>query len=442
MKDELGLLKYFKILLALGLLTRFALSFWTGHPWDFEVFIRVGSNVANGGNLFQSKNYYVEGLGQPIFPYVTGLGYPPAWGLYAALAYKIYRFIPISPFLYYFMLKLAPILGDLAVTYMIFLLTLKSTHSIQKAMWNSLIFFLCPFVIFISSVWGMFDSLPTFFTLTSILLLLSGRLYLSAFCLGLGIYVKIIPVIYLPIQLLFINKKAGIKEAIIYFLISCEVPFVLTLVPTILFRWEISQAFGTVISQSQPHPFAPGDVLTYWNLSAFLRDLFRSSFVSEVLIQFFSFPTVNYLWILGLIVSYFLYYRIQNKPSDKLAQTGNLDLLLRGFSLTTICFLLTRTFVPEQYVLYLLPAIIMLPNVTLTCDYYYKRIWIAALIFAFVNNYPFSFAYLINAKCWYTFNYLATTPPFSTLRYAARFAIATLFDFYLIKLLLRLVRRP
>lgn len=64
-----------KKLIFIGLITRLFLSFWTGHPWDFEVFIRVGYNVANGSSLFQLKNYYVAGLGQPIFPYVGGLGY-------------------------------------------------------------------------------------------------------------------------------------------------------------------------------------------------------------------------------------------------------------------------------------------------------------------------------------------------------------------------------
>ena len=197
MKGELGLLKHFRILLALGLLTRFALSFWTGHPWDFEVFIRVGYHVAHGASLFQSKNYYVTGLGQPIFPHVTGLGYLPAWGLYTAFAYTVYQSFPLSPFLYYFILKLPLILGDLATTYIIFLLTLNFTHDIEKAKRNSLIFFLCPFVIFISSIWGMFDAIPVSFTIFSIFLLLLGKIYWSALSLGLGIYFKVIPILSL-----------------------------------------------------------------------------------------------------------------------------------------------------------------------------------------------------------------------------------------------------
>lgn len=424
-------------MIAFGLLVRLGFSFWTGHPWDFEVFIRVGYNVANGSSLFQLRNYYVAGLGQPTFPYVGGLGYFPAWGLYTAFAYKIYQFFPVSPFFYYFLLKLAPILGDLAVTYMIFLLTLNYTHDIEKARRNSLIFFLCPFVIFISSVWGMFDSLPILFTLISVLLLLSDKLHWSAFSLGLGIYLKIIPIIYLPIQLFFINKQRGAREAIIYLLISGVVPFVFTLTPVILFGWGVSEAMVTVLSQTQ----RTGGVLTYWNLNALLNDLFPHVFSGELLNSFFSFPPIRYLWVLGLIVGYLLYYRLQTRLPDEPTQTENLDLLLKGFSFATIGFLLTRAFVPEQFVLYLLPMMVLLSN-PVSIRGYYKRIWVLALIFAFVNIYPFAFAYLINANFWDTFSYLATTQPFSTLRYVARFMIAVLFDFYLIKLLFKMVKKP
>lgn len=426
-----------KRLILIGLITRLFLSFWTGHPWDFETFIRVGYSIAHGSSLFQLKNYYVPGLGQPIFPYVGGLGYLPAWGLYTALAYRIYQSFPISPFFYYFLLKLAPILGDLAVTYIIFLLTLNYTHDIRKARRNSLMFFLCPFVIFISSVWGMFDSIPVLFTLISILLLLSGKLHWSAFSLGIGIYFKVVPIIYLPIQLFFINKKRGVKETIIYLLISGVVPFVLTLVPVIMFGWGVSEAVVTVFSQTQ----RTGEVLTYWNLSALLNNLFPNFFSSELLNSFFSFPPIRYLWILGLGAGYLLYYRLQKRLSNESTRTDSLNLLLKGFSLATIGFLLTRTFVPEQFVLYLLPTMVMLSNPVsiLRC---YKRVWILALVFALVNIYPFAFAYLIKADFWNTFSYLATTQPFSTLRYAARFAIAVFFDCYLIKILLKMVEKP
>ena len=423
-------------LIAFGLLLRFALCFWTGHPWDFEVFIRVGYYVAHGSSLFQAANHYVIGLGQPIFPDVSGLGYLPAWGLYTASAYEIYQAFPVSPFIYYFMLKLLPILGDLALAYVIFLLTLNSTHDVQKAKRNSLIFFLCPFVIFISSVWGMFDSISVLFALVSILLALLDKPYWSAFSLGLGIYFKVIPLLYLPVLLLFINKKRGAKETVLYLLVSGLTPFVLTLIPVTFFGWSIPETATTVLSQTQK----TGDVLTYWNISVLLRDLAPNVFSTEALTSFFSFPIIRYLWMLGLMVAYFLYYKLQTGLSDDPTPAQNLDLLLKGFLFVTIGFLLTRTWIPEQFVLYLLPTVVMLTGV-MPVQKYYKLIWVTALIFASVNLFPFAFAYLINADFWNVFNYVANTQPFSTIRYVARFVIAAFFDYCLLKFWLRMVKK-
>ena len=218
----------------IGLLVRLLLCFWTGNPDDFEIFIRTGYHVAHGASPTQQRVYYVEGLGQPTYPYVSGLGYPSPWGLYLALAYKTYQLLPISSHFYYFLIKLLPIAGDLIAAYILYRLALEYTNDKGKAEKFSLVFFLCPFVIFISSVWGMFDSIPILFTLISILLLLYEKPYWSALSLGLGILFKVIPVIYLPVQLLFLRKKRGTRDAVLYLSIAMVVPFILALTPIII----------------------------------------------------------------------------------------------------------------------------------------------------------------------------------------------------------------
>lgn len=416
-------------LILIGLLIRFLLCFWTGNPSDFEIFIRTGYHVAHGASPTQQRVFYVEGLGQPIYPYVSGLGYPSAWGLCLALAYKTYQLVPFSSYFYYFLLKLFPIAGDLIATYIIYRMVLNYTGDVKKAEKLSLVFFLCPFVIFISSVWGMFDSIPLLFTLISILLLISNKPYWSAFSLGLGILFKVIPVIYLPVELLFLWKKRGVIDAVLCLLIAMIVPFVLMLTPIIFYNWRISEATVTVFSQTQ----RSGGVLTYWNMGALLSSLFPNFFSGRVLDSFFSFPPIRYLWILGLMVSCLLYHERQmNIRLD--AGVNGLHVLLEGFSFATIGFLLTRTFIPEQFVLYLLPPLIILSANSLS-KRYYRLIWVVALVFAFVNVYPFAFAYLVDINFWNSFNYLANIIPLSTMRYATQFVIAMVFDFFLVKLL-------
>jgi hypothetical protein len=204
----------------------------------------------------------------------------------------------------------------------------------------------------------------------------------------------------------------------------------MTVIPVIFFGWSFTAVAATVFSQTQ----RAGDVLTYWNLSVLLNALFPKFITSEALDSLFSFPLVRYMWILGLLGGYLLYFKLQEQENP--VEDHNINLLLIGFLLTTICFLLTRTFIPEQFSLYLLPPIVILSS-HMPILKYYNRLWIIALTFAFINNYPFVFAYLINPNLWQTFRYLATTPPFSTIRYIARFIIALLFDHYLIKILLK-----
>jgi len=419
----------------IGLLVRLLLCFWTGNPSDFEIFIRTGYHVAHGASPTQQKVYYVEGIGQPTYPYVSGLGYPSPWGLYLALAYKTYQLLPISSYFYYFLIKLLPIAGDLIATYIIYRLALEYTKNLKKAQTLSLVFFLCPFVIFISSVWGMFDSIPILFTLISILLLLYEKPYWSALSLGLGILFKIIPIIYLPVQLLFLRKKRGVRDAVLYLLIAMIVPFILALTPIIVYGWEISEATVTVFSQTQRR----GGSLTYWNIAALLKNLFPNLFSVEILNSLFSFPPIRYLWILGLIAAYLLYEERHTKIHSD-ARVDNLRVLLEGFSFATIGFLLTRPFVPEQFVLYLLPFLIILPA-SKSLKKYYRLTWGFALVFALVNFYPFAFAYLIDIEFWNIFNYLIDTSPFSTIRNVIQFAVVIVFDWFLVKLLFKMRKK-
>jgi len=422
----------------LGILIRFLFSFWTGNPSDFEIFIRLGYYVAHGVNPNEAKLFYVEGLGQPTYPYVSGIGYPPAWGLCTALAYNIYQLLPFSPFFYYVLLKIFPIFGDLATTYIIFLLIKRNTLDIRRAEETSMIFFMCPFVIFISSIWGMFDSISIFLTLLSILLLLSDKPYWSAFALGLGIYFKIIPIIYLPIQLIFIGKDKGAKVSIKYLLICSGTPIALTLIPTISFGWKVSEIGITVLSQT----IKMGEGITYWNLFSLLRELYPNIFTEELLNAFFSFPPIRYLWILGLIacyISYFKYIKQTSKNLDK----DNFFIISKWYSITMISFLLTWTFISEQLVLYIISTMTLMLGILYNNSFkrYYFYIWVLTLAFSLVNLYPFAFAYLLDIKFWNIFNYLAYVKPFSTLRFTARFILAIFFNYYMFRSLEHMVKK-
>ncbi|MCJ7424446.1 hypothetical protein MUP01_09300 [Candidatus Bathyarchaeota archaeon] len=423
-------LRELSTLFALGTLIRFLFSFWTGHPWDFEVFIRVGYYIAHGASLYQSVFYPVAGLGQPIHPFVSGLGYLPIWGLYLALVYKIYSLAPLSPFLYYALIKALPILGDAGSTYILYDL-IRSKQTVNEAKKKAIMVFLCPFIIFISSVWGMFDSVAIFFTLLSVWFLLRNRIYSSSFSLGVGIFFKIIPALYLPIQVIFVSRKHDLFKGAMHLLIAFLTPLAFTLLPTGLLGWNISKAFVPVLSQTDKL----GDSLTYWNFRPLIKALSTTD-ISTELDAFFSFPLIRYMWLLGLLVCYVSFLANEYNDPKSLKANDDLKILAKWFFFVTISFLLTRVFIPEQFVIYLLfPMVILVGNHLSTRDF--NVLWILTLAFALVNTFPTAFAYLVKPDYWYTFSFYSNTAPFSTWRYLARFIIAALFDLYLARILLR-----
>jgi hypothetical protein len=101
---------------------------------------------------------------------------------------------------------------------------------------------------------------------------------------------------------------------------------------------------------------------------------------------------------------------------------------------------LTRTFIPEQFVLYLTPLIVVQAKSPKFKNMLgWRHVWILAQTFTFINLYPFAFAYLISPGLWHIFNHLAFTQPYSSIRYFARFATAAIFDLMLVKILYEMV---
>jgi len=59
-----------------GLLIRELFAAWTGHPWDLEVWVRVGKHVALGGNPYTILHPDPM-LSFSPFGDMESIGYPP-----------------------------------------------------------------------------------------------------------------------------------------------------------------------------------------------------------------------------------------------------------------------------------------------------------------------------------------------------------------------------
>src|SRR3989442_9969246 len=110
--------KKLRLILLTGLVLRESLSFWTGHPYDSEVWIRNAVYVSRGISPYS----YMDPIPGLSFAFLNqtlpSVGYPPLWSLLLAGLYRLFTILPTdNRFVFYFLLKQLPILGDVYLGY-------------------------------------------------------------------------------------------------------------------------------------------------------------------------------------------------------------------------------------------------------------------------------------------------------------------------------------
>jgi len=163
-------------------------------------------------------------------------------------------------------IKLPFILADVASTYLLYNFVLELRHSESLAEASALLFFLNPYLIWISSAWGMFDSLPAFFSLASLVLLHRRRLTSSAISLSVATAYKLYPLLFMVPVLLFLRRQNyQLRQLVIYVL-----AYLVTLFA--LFLPRLTSYFGAMVETlhglvtSAPAVGRSGFGLTYWSI--------------------------------------------------------------------------------------------------------------------------------------------------------------------------------
>ncbi len=188
------------LLLAVGLLVREALSFWTGHPYDLESFVRTGFIVAHGANPYVALASPVPGVS---FGYLNGgialASYPPFWPELLGGLYGLWEHVGGGDrFALYFLLKQPGITADLGTSYLLWRIALRARATPAAALRLLGFWSLFPYAIVISAVWGQFDAI----LLALVLLSFYARNALErSLVYGAGILVKWLTVVFLPLAL-------------------------------------------------------------------------------------------------------------------------------------------------------------------------------------------------------------------------------------------------
>jgi hypothetical protein len=244
--------------LLIGLLIREVFSFWTGHPFDFELWVRLGYWVVHGLNPYKALPI-VPGLS---FANIFGPGgnsviaYLPFWPMVTAGVYLLYTLVGFGDrFVYYFLLKQPIIISDIVVGYLIYRYVV--VRNPKSASWAMRFWLFSPITIILSGIWGMFDSVAMAFVMGAIMgENTKKRVVLS----GVATFAKSLPVL-LAAPLTLKKIKAPWP-----FITSLVIPAFLTLATLFAFGWGFTYSVPSLSSTF----IKGGETMSPWDILSFL----------------------------------------------------------------------------------------------------------------------------------------------------------------------------
>jgi len=401
-------------LLTLGLVIREGLSFWTGHPYDMEVWLRNAYFVSRGANPYTAWFPPVPGLSFAFLNQsLGGVGYLPLWPLIVAGLYRLYVAVPgASRFFLYFLLKQPPVLADVLLGFLMYRAISRWSGNGALALRGLRFWMLFPYAILISGMWGMFDAIIAVLLFA---FLLSVDAVKGYSLLGLGILLKWLPLIYLPYYAL---RERGARK--LGGVISLGLVAGLTALIFYVTGWDYAGV--TAMSWSMSH--GGGNGITYVFV---LQDRSLVPILSQIPGFYFA---MGYLWPPGIIVAGLI-------GSRRFPGKGA-EMTVQALLLITVVFLLTRWGVYEQYLTYLLPLFYI--DVAIwhpERKSLFRFTWVLAFLFLLANNdLLLRFFGPVSSQAVNIAFAADNESIFGPIRTAALYIVAILFTLHLVQLVL------
>jgi len=164
--------------------------------------------------------------------------------------------------------KMPFLISDALVALLLFKVVFQLSGSRKAGEGAAVAWFLNPYLIWISSGWGMFDTLPALFTVGSFYFLLRNRFGFSALFLAIGVAYKAYPILFLvPVTFFFLRSKSIVKlhEALArFYLVFVGATAVLFFPALYLVTVFSSDLWIMTISG------VVGEGLTYWSFALML----------------------------------------------------------------------------------------------------------------------------------------------------------------------------
>ncbi|MCS7143049.1 MAG: hypothetical protein NZ920_04565 [Aigarchaeota archaeon] len=296
---------------------------FTGHSWDMYVWFKSGEMfVAGDINVYGVEE--IEGFPWGFY------SYPPVWLYWIALVKYLTSALGLSINYFALLVKVPIIAADLCIGALMFAMTKRLNINQTSGLLISAAYLLNPVSVFISGVWGMFDSVAAALALLGLYLLINNRFTLAPVCLGIGGAVKLFPFLLAPVMLFYMRANGKLDyPRLASFSLLLTSPIVISSIPYVPF-------LGDYLSKLLFHTANIGQ-FTYWALIAPLTGSRAASVVALASMS---------------IVMLALLYRSRNRVRD----VGS----LLYYSLAVLLvFLGLSPKVNVQYLIWVLPLLLM-----------------------------------------------------------------------------------
>jgi hypothetical protein len=323
---------------------RFLMLPFLAHPYDIYAWYGMISDILFAGRFqvtyytpmlfytFVPFAYVYQFVSAALQSYPTPMSWLPASLDLSRSAYGI----PIVPGPVFDMVsKSLFLIGDLLVGATLYVVA--KHHGFDRRAVVGL-WLLNPYVMWISSGWGMFDCLPAFFSLASLALLITRRSTISSLCLSIAAAYKLYPVLLIIPNILFIIKRRRetVRREVAVYLGVFFSSLAILILPAIAMAQRTTSFFFPNLGV-EPLGFG----LTYW--SAVLLFPVSPLIASYVSIGLLAFILMLTFWMIS-------HLSFKNPLVDM--SKAHLSLV--------IALYLTQRVIPEQFFVWSLPYIILL----------------------------------------------------------------------------------
>jgi len=394
--------------------------------------------------------------------------FPPLWQHYllipVAYAYDwLTTIIPVSPIpvsslpsalnfypangilyvpglLFNFVVKVPFLISDALVTLVLYKIVVMLTSKHSLALKAAILWFLNPYLIWISAGWGMWDSIVVLFCLLSLYFLVANRLVVSSVFLSLAVATKLIPAMFLlPIAVYFYKTRRfdWLKRSFLYYAIFLAA-LALIFLPDIgslmyfMNMFLVPDAGYTEFALANPIVVPIGFGLTYWSLYLPYQ---RAGFpVTSELHAFL--PIVSLVLV---FISLLLTYRAITKFSFE----KRFYSLVTAFLLCILAFFLSYRAICEQWLVWALPFLVILYAKGSVKGWLYWGASLIALLYSILNSpLPFFFLPLVPWLQDSLLTLVYAYGSFDQLRILLLAVLGSLFSLLMLLGLLLLVKNP